>query len=327
MRRPVGRRTVWNLSAAAFACCLAGPAPAQDFPARPVHLVVPFTPGTGADILARILGPQLSETWKVAVVTDNKAGATGNIGTDFVAKAPADGYTLLFTATSFGTNPALTRSLPFDPVRSFTPVILAATSALAVMIYPQVPARSMREFIALARREPGKLHYASPGAGGVQHLAMELIKLEAGIDVVHVPYKGLGGALSDLMGGHVQAGVAALQSAAPHVHSGKIRMLAVLSAERAPAFPDVPTLREQGMGDLEVETWYGLFAPAGTPSAAVAKLNSDFNALLKTPEMRELLEKQGMSPGGGTPERFAGLVSRELARWARVVAAAGIKPE
>jgi tripartite-type tricarboxylate transporter receptor subunit TctC len=261
------------------------------------------------------------------VVTENKPGATGNIGTDFVAKAPADGYTLLFTATSFSTNPSLTRSLPFDPVKSFTPVIVAATSALAVMVNPQVPARSLREFIDLARRQPGKLHYSSPGAGGVQHLAMELIKLEAGIDVVHVPYKGLGGAISDLIGGHVQASISALQSVAPHVHSGKLRMLAVMSAERSPAFADVPTLKEQGLKDLEVETWYGVFGPAGMPASATARINQDFDALLKDAEIRELLARQGMSAAGGPPERFEALVKRELERWARVVAAAGIKPE
>jgi tripartite-type tricarboxylate transporter receptor subunit TctC len=319
-------RMRWILCALA-ALCIAGSSAAQEFPARPVHLVVPYTPGTGADLLARILGPRLSERWKVAVVTENKPGATGNIGTDFVAKAPADGYTLLFTATSFATNPSLTRSLPFDPLKSFTPVIVAATSALAIMVNPQVPARSLREFLELARRQPGELHYSSPGAGGVQHLAMELIKLEAGIDVVHVPYKGLGGAISDLIGGHVQASVSALQSVAPHVHSGKLRMLAVMSAERSPAFPDVPTLKEQGLKDLEVETWYGVFGPAGMPASAAARINQDFDALLKEGEIRELLARQGMSAAGGSPERFEALVKRELERWARVVAAAGIKPE
>ena len=286
-----------------------------------------YTPGTGADILARLLGARLAERWKVAVVTDNRAGATGNIGTEYVAKAAPDGHILLFTATSFGTNPALTRTLPFDPVKSFSPVALAATSALAVVVHPQLPARSMRELIELAKRQPGRLHYASPGNGGPQHLAMELIKLEAGIDLVHVPYKGFGGAIQDLIGGHVQAMVSALQSAAPQVQSGKLRMLAVLSAERSAAFPDVPTMKEQGLPELEVETWYGVFAPAGTPRQVVQKLNADINSLLTDVPVKEALAKQGMVPAGGSPERFAELVKRELARWTRVVNAAGIKAD
>ena len=304
-----------------------GVASAQDYPARAVHLIVPYTPGTGADILARLIGPRLAERWKVAVVTENKVGATGNIGTEFVAKSPPDGHTLLFTATSFGTNPALTRNLPFDPVKSFAPVVLAATSSVALIVHPQLPAKTLRDFIGLAKREPGKLHYSSPGNGGPQHLTMELLKLETGIDLVHVPYKGAGGALADLIGGHVQAMISALQTAAPHVQSGKVRMLAVMSAERSSAFPDVPTAKEQGFPELEVDTWYGVFAPAGTPRAVVQKVNSEINAELRDAALKELLAKQGMTPAGGTPERFAELVKQELARWTRVVAAAGIKAD
>jgi len=316
-----------SIFAALAVVCLAGPAAAQEFPARPVHLVVPYTPGTGADILARLLGAKLGERWKVAVVVENKPGATGNIGADYVAKSAPDGHTLLLAATSFATNPSISRSLPFDPVKSFTPVALVATGSLALIVNAQLPAKSLAEFLELARREPGKLHYGSPGSGGVQHLAMELLKLETGINVVHVPYKGLGGAMSDTIAGHVQAIVSALQSAAPHVNSGKLRMLAVMSAERARAFPNVPTMKEAGLPDLEVDTWYALFAPAGTPPAVVMKINADFNFLLEDQSMKNFLEKQGMSAAGGTPERFAGLLQRELARWSRVVAAAGIKAD
>jgi len=259
------------------------------------------------------------------VVVDNRSGATGNIGADVVARSAPDGHTLLLTATSFGTNPALVRSLPFDPVASFAPVGLVATSALAVIVNAQVPAGSMREFIDLAKRQPGKLHYGSPGSGGVQHLAMELLKLETGIDVVHVPYKGLGGAMSDVIAGHVQAVISALQSAAPHVHSGKLRMLAVMSPQRAAAFPGVPTLKEQGLSELEVETWYAVFAPAGTPLQTILRINGDMNVLLKQEAIRELLAKQGMTAAGGTPQQMAELLRRELARWSRVVHAAGIK--
>jgi tripartite-type tricarboxylate transporter receptor subunit TctC len=261
------------------------------------------------------------------VPTENKAGATGNIGADFVAKAPPDGHTLLFVATSFGTTPALQKNLPFDPVKSFAPVALVATSGLVVVINPQVPARSMKEFIELAKRQPGKMHYSSPGNGGPQHLAMELIKLETGMDIVHVPYKGAAGALADVVGGHVQAMISAVQTAYPHVQSGKLRALAIMSAERSPAYPDVPTMKEQGLSDLEVETWYGAFAPAGTPPAVIAKINADINTLLKDSQIREALEKQGMTPVGGPPQRLGDLVKKELPRWSRVVSAAGIKAD
>jgi tripartite-type tricarboxylate transporter receptor subunit TctC len=316
---------------AIVAAFLLDPAIAQaqesDWPNRSIQIVVPYTPGTGGDILARVFGPKLAERWKVPVVIDNRAGASGNIGTDFVAKSAADGYTLLCTATSFGTNPAVNRNLPFDPVKSFAPVIQLASSSVSVVVTPNLPVKSMREFIDLARREPGKLNYSSPGAGGPQHLAMELLKLDAHLDLVHIPYKGSGGALADLVGGHVQAMIVSLQTVAPYVQSGKLRMLAVMSAQRSEAFPDVPTLKELGLPDLEVDTWYGVFAPAGTGKEIVAKLNAELNALLRQSEIRDLLGKQGLIPVGGTPERFGELVRKELVRWSRVVEAAGIKAD
>jgi len=274
-----------------------------------------------------VLAPKLAERWKFAVVVENRPGATGNIGADSVAKSAADGHTLLLAATSFSSNPALTRSLPFDPVKSFAPVGLVATSALALIVNAQVPARTVREFVELARRQPGRLHYGSPGSGGVQHLAMELLKLDTGIDVVHVPYKGLGGAVSDLIAGHVQAVIAALQSVAPHVQSGKLRMLGVMSPERTAAFPDVPTLKEQGLGNLEVETWYALFAPAGTPPRSISHINGDLRSIMDELRGRDFLAKQGLIAAGGSPEQMTELLRRELARWARVVNAAGIKAD
>jgi len=316
-----------SLVLAGIAAGFAGTATAQVYPGRTIQIVVPFTPGTGADILSRILGPRLAERWKVGVVTDNRAGATGNIGAEFVARAPPDGYTLLFTATTFGTNPAIHARLPFDPVKSFTPVALVATSVMTVVVSPKLGVASLRDFLDAARSQPGKLHYASPGNGGPQHLAMELLKQETGINLVHVPYKGMGGALNDLVGGHVQAAIVALQTAAPYTQSGKLRMLAVMSAERSPAFADVPTLKELGFANLEVETWYGLLAPAGTPAEIVATVNSEVNVLLGQPDLRELLAKQGMIAAGGPPARLGDLVARELARWSRVVAAAGIKAD
>ena len=326
-RRPLA---LLAAAAAAAAVALAADARAQEaasYPARNVTLVVPYTPGTGADILARILGPKLAERWKVGVITDNRAGASGNIGTEHVAKSAPDGYTLLCTATSFGTAPALSPKLPFDPVKSFAPVVLLATSAVSLTVNPQVPAKSLAEFVELARKAPGKYYYASPGSGGPQHLTMELLKQELKIDLVHVPYKGSGGAVSDLIAGHVQAMVISLQTAAPYVQGGKLRMLSVMSAQRSPAFPDVPTMKELGLGDLEVETWYGIFAPAGTPAPVIARLNAELNVLLRQPDVRALLEKQGMSAEGGPPGRFGDLVKSELARWSRVVKAAGIKAD
>jgi tripartite-type tricarboxylate transporter receptor subunit TctC len=310
------------LLAAQFAC-------AQDttFPSRTVQIVVPYTPGTGADILARILGPRLAERWKTGVVTDNRAGATGNIGSEFVAKAAPDGHTLLFIATSFATTPALATKLPFDPVKSFAPVSLIATSTLSLVVHPLLPVKSFKEFVALAQRQPGKLYYSTPGNGGPQHLAMELIKLETRTDLVHVPYKGSGGALTDLMGGHVQAMVAALQTVAPFVQNGRLRMLAVMGAQRSATFPQVPTLTEQHLPNLEIDTWYGAFAPAATPPATVAKINAELHALLQVPDIREQLTRQGMNATGGAPERLGNLVKSELARWARVVSAAQIKAD
>ena len=301
-------------------------AAAQEWPSRPVHVIVPYTPGTGADILSRVLGPKLSERWKAPVVVDNKPGATGNIGAEQVAKSEPDGYTFLVTATSFTTNPAL-KPARFDPVKDFAPVSLIATGALGVYINPEVPAKTMKEFVALVKKQPGKLYYSSPGNGGPQHLAMELLKLETGMKIVHVPYKGAAGAITDLVGGHVQAMISALQTVAPHVHSGRLRMLAVMSDERAPAFPGVPTLKETGVADIEVSTWYAMFAPAGTPEAIVSRANKDVNDFIKEPDVRDVLEKQGLSPGGGTPQALGDRVKRELARWTRVVKAANIKAD
>ena len=287
--------------------------------------MVAYSPGTGADILARLFGPRLADRWKATIVTENRVGATGTIASAVVAKAAPDGHTLLFIATSFGTTPALRRNLQFDPVRSFAPVALFATSGLGVVVHPQLPVKTLRDFINLAKRRPGELHYSSPGVGGPQHLSMELLKLETGINIVHVPYKGFAGAVTDAMAGHVQAMVSALQSAHPHVSSGRLRMLAVMSGERSDAFPGVPPMKELGFPGLEIYTWYGTFAPAGTPAPIVNRINTDINELLRLPEIRATMVKMGMDPAGGPPDRLGDLVKKELPRWKRVVAAAKIK--
>jgi tripartite-type tricarboxylate transporter receptor subunit TctC len=320
------RRCACVVAATSFTGAAHAQAPAA-WPQRNVLMVVPYSPGTGADIAARTFGPRLGERLKFSVVIDNRAGATGIIGSDFVAKAAPDGHVLLMTATSFATTPALTPKLPFDPVKNFAPVVQIAASQLTLVVHPQLPVKSVRDFIQLAKKRPGQLLYASPGNGGPQHLVTELIKLETGIDIVHVPYRGAGAAITDLIGGHVQAMVSALQTISPQVRAGKLRMLAVMGEKRVAAFPEVPTMKEQGLPGLVVETWYGLFAPAGTPPAVVAQLNADLNALLQQPEIRDSLARQDLNAVGGSPERFGDMVRSDLARWARVVATAGIKAD
>ncbi len=301
--------------------------PNTAYPGSAVTLLVPFTAGTGADLLARLLGPKLSEKWKVPVVTDNKAGASGAIGTGIAAKAAPNGLTVLVTATAHGTFPALMPKLPFNTQQAFTPVVLLGTSALGVATAGKSPFNSFKEFQDAAKKQPGVLNYSSPGTGSPQHLAMELLAQETNIKLLHVPYKGTAGALTDLMGGHVDASIVALQTAAPHLQNGALRMLALMSAERSPAFPNVPTLKELGVPNGVVETWYGVMVPTGTPPEIVAKLNADFNSLLQQPDVKETMLKQGMVIAGGKPDRMNDLVKHELSRWARVVEKAGIKAD
>ncbi|HEV7618375.1 MAG TPA: tripartite tricarboxylate transporter substrate binding protein [Burkholderiaceae bacterium] len=300
---------------------------AQAYPSRPIQFIVPYTAGTTADVLARLLGTKISQRWNVPIVVDNRVGAAGIIGTQAVARAEPDGYTFLFAATSYGTLAALNPKLPYDPIKSFAPVSLLGTSAMTLVINNKFPAENVREFIEQVKKQPGVLNYASPGIGGSQHLAMELFKQETGINLVHVPYKGTAGALNDIVAGHVQASVVSLQSATPLVQSGKMRMLAVMSRERAPTFPQVPTLTEAGLGNMVIETWYGVMAPAGTPPAVIAKINAEINNLLTLPDVKEAMAKQGVDPAGGQPEKLDALVRSELKLWTRVVTRGNIVAE
>ena len=317
------------LSSALATLILCAPLAAQDsYPNRPIRIIVPYPGGaSGADNLARLLGPKLAERWGTPVVVENRPGASAVPGHEMIAKAAPNGYTVGFSATSFTTNVALVNNLPYDPIKSFERIVLLGTNVVAVGIANKVPAATLAEFLALVRSQPGKLNYASPGNGTPQHLAMELLKLEAKVDIVHVPYKSSAGALTDLIAGIVQAMVIPLQTAAPHVNGGSIRLLAIMSGQRAPAFPDVPTMRELGMPAIDVDTWYGAFAPVGTPAPILAKWNAELNALLRLPDVREALAKQGLVPGGGTPERFTRLLEDDIARWIRVVAASKIKAD
>lgn len=292
---------------------------AQDYPSRAIQFIVPYTPGTTADMLARLLGPKMAQRWNVPVVVDNKAGASGMIGTDHVAKTAPDGYTFLFAATTYGTLAAINPKLPYDPIKSFVSVSLLGTSAMTLVVNNKFPANNVSEFVKQLKRQPGAVNYASPGAGSSQHLAMELFKQETGTHMLHVPYKGSAGVLNDLAAGHVQASVVSLQSATLLTQSGKLRMLAVMGRERAPKFPQVPTLLEQGYRNMVVETWYGVLAPAGTPPAVVAKMNAEINYLLMLPEVKEAMTKQEVDPAGGKPERLDTLLRSEIKLWSQVV--------
>jgi len=302
-------------------------ASAQTFPSRPVTLVVPFSPGTGIDILARAIAPGLSERWKQPVVVENKPGASGNIGTDFVAKSPADGHTLMVTVNTYTITPALFKNLPYDPVADLAPVSRIALATYTFAVNPNVfPAKTMQEAIALIRASPGKYNFASPGSGTPHHVGMELIKQRLGLDVVHVPYKGFAGAMTDLVGGQVHMMFTLIHSSIPHVRSGRLRALAVTGAQRSPQYPGAPTFREQGSDFMDdVDAWYAVMAPGRTPSELIARLNADINAVMGLADVRDHLVKQGMIPVTSTSDELAALIKSDLARWAKVVADANIK--
>jgi tripartite-type tricarboxylate transporter receptor subunit TctC len=279
------------------------------------------------DLLARTIGQKLSERLKVPVVVDNRAGASGNIGTEAVSKAAADGYTLLMTASTIVQNAALSRSVPYDPVRGFTPVGLAAIGNMALVVHPSVPAKTVTEFVALAKAQPGRLNYASPGNGTPHHLAMELFKLNFGIDIAHVPYKGTAGAVTDLLGGQLQAMFLPVHVALPHARAGKLRILAAGGSQRSPVTPELPSLAEEGVRDIDVDIWYALFAPAALPRDIVSLLNTEMVAILTQSDVRDSLQKQGLNPVTGTPEELGKLVESDLERWTKVVRAAHISAD
>jgi tripartite-type tricarboxylate transporter receptor subunit TctC len=308
-------------------------ASAQAYPSRPIQFIVPSTPGTTADQLARLLGPRLSQRWGVPVVVDNKVGAGGAIGFEAAAKAPPDGYTYLFSATAFSTLPALRSKLPYDPVKGFasvallgaSPLALLGASPLALVVSNGVPAKTARELVAYVRAQPpGKLNYASPGVGSVHHLTMEMFKQHTGMFITHIPYKGTGGALTDLAAVHVEASIVTLQTALPLVQSGKMRMLAVTGARRSAQVPNVPTLAEAGYPQVVSQAWFGIAAPFDTPHAVLAKMNAEVNVLLALPEVKTALVAMGVDAVGGKPEQLDTLVRSELAMWAQTVKTGGI---
>jgi tripartite-type tricarboxylate transporter receptor subunit TctC len=305
---------------------LSSGAMAQAYPSRPVTLVVPFSPGTGIDILARVIGPKLSEKWRQAVVVENKPGASGNIGTDLVAKSDPDGYTLMVTVNTFTITPSLIKNTPYDINRDFSPISKIATATYCFAVNPKVfPANNMQEAIALIRKHPGKYFFGSPGNGTPHHIGMELIKLRLGLDVTHVPYKGFAGAMQDLVGGQVQMMFTLVHSSIPQARAGRIRILGVTGAQRSPQYPEVPTFREQGLNFLEdVDAWYAVIGPAKLAPETIAKLNADVNAVMALPDVKQSLVNQGMNPTTSTPDELAALVKSDEARWAKVIADAKI---
>ena len=301
---------------------------APAFPGRSVTLVVPFTPSSGSDIIARILAPKLAARWGQPVVVDNKPGASGNLGAKQVASAPPDGHTLLMAINSFTMTPAIYKGMPFDAVADFTPVAKLAEAGYTFAVNASVPVKDMASLIDYAKKNEGKLNYATPGKGTPQHLAMELFKAGAGVNVVHVPYKGIQGALTDLMGGQVQMMFATVHSMRPPVESGKVRMLAVTGQARNPLAPDVPTFREQGISYMDsVDAWYAVMAPANTPPDLVARLNKDFIEVMNLDDVKAALAKQGLSVRTNTPAQMAALVKSDMARWLKVVRDAHIEAE
>ena len=299
---------------------------AQDYPNKPVRMVVPFPPGGTTDILARAVGQKLSESWGQQVVIDNRPGAGGNIGTDIVAKSPADGYTLLMgTVGTHSITASLYGKLPFDPIKDFAPVTLVASVPNVLVVNSTVDSRSVKELIALAKSKPGQLAFASSGNGTSIHLAGELFKSMTGTAMLHIPYKGSAPAIAELLGGQTNMMFDNLPSAMPHIKSGRLRALAVTSVRRSPALPDIPTIAETGISGYEASSWFGVLAPAGTPKDVVAKIQGDIAKALNAPEIKERLSGQGAEPVGNTPEQFAEHIKAESAKWAKVVKDSGAK--
>ncbi len=317
-----------RLLALAFALSslLAGAQAAAGYPTKPIKIVVPFPPGGATDIFARAIGAELQKAWGQTVIVENKPGGGGNPGTDSVAKAAPDGYTLVMgTVGTHAINMSLYAKMPYDAVKDFDPIVLVAGVPNLLVVHPSVNAKSVSELTALAKSMPGKLNVASSGNGTSIHLAAELYKQMAGVDILHVPYKGSSPAVTDLLGGQVQLMFDNMPSALPHAKAGKLRALAVTSLKRSPALPDVPTMDEEGLKGFDATSWFGLLTPAGTPKEIIAKINAASVKALASPEMRERLAAQGADPVGNTPDQFAAFIKAEIEKWAKIVKASGAR--
>ena len=301
--------------------------PREQYPTRPIRLIVPYAPGGGVDIVARALGQELTKRMGQQVIVDNRTGAGGNIGSDVVAKATPDGYTLLIASPANAINPSLYSKMPFDPARDLVPVALIATVPAVLLASPALPVKTVKELVALAKAKPGSLNFGSGGSGTTEHLAGEMLNAQAGIKMQHIPYKGGAAVLPDLISGQVAIFFVNQPFALPYIKAGTVKVLGVASDERSPSIPDVPTLAEGGLADFRVSVWYGIMAPAATPKAIVARLNREIVAALGSPELRERLLAMSLKPLPGTPEQFATFFAEEMTRWARVVKASGAKAD
>jgi tripartite-type tricarboxylate transporter receptor subunit TctC len=310
----------------ALASLVAGTVLAQQYPVKPVRIVVPFAPGGPNDILARVIAQKLTEAWGQQVVVENRAGGGTVIGTELVAKSPPDGYNLLMVSTSHTTNPTLLGKLPFDTVRDLAPVIKVAYSSNVLLAHPSAPARSVKELIALAKNRPDQVTYGSGGNGTSTHLSGELLSQMGGVKMVHVPYKGAGPANIALISGQITCMFGNAIPSVPLINSGRLRALAVTGTQRTPALPDVPTVAETLPG-FEANSWYGVSVQGGTPKDVIARLNQDIGRILSSSDMRSRLAAEGAEPGGGSPEQFAAFFRAEIDKWAKVIKAAGIKLE
>ncbi len=294
------------------------------YPQKPIKLVVPVAAGGGTDFIARLVGQKLGEALSTPVIVENKPGGGGNVGVDFAAKSEPDGYTLVMPITSFPVNPGLYKKLPFDTKKDFVPITLVASAPLLLVINPQLPVKSLSDLIKLAKDKPGALNYATSGVGTTSHLAAELFKFTAGLDIINVPYKGGGPAVTDLIAGNVQLYFSTVPAALPQTKAGKIRALAVTSTNRLPGLSEVPTVSEAGLPGYEVVGWFGLFAPAKTPPAIVERLNTEVVKILKMPDVREKIEAHGLLPGGGTSKELSVFLDAEIKKWTQVIKAANI---
>jgi tripartite-type tricarboxylate transporter receptor subunit TctC len=312
----------------AVALFTAGSAPAADtpYPTKPIRVLVGFSPGGGTDVAIRIIGRKLSEIWNQQVVVDNRAGAGGLVAFEIVAKANPDGYTLLAASPSFAIQPGLSAKLPYDPIRDFAPITEASASPYLLVVNPGVQAANVKEFVALAKANPGKLNYASGGIGSAQHLVTELFRLMAGVDIVHVPYKGAV-SVPDLIGGRVQLLMSGVPQALAHIQAGRLRALGVTTPKRSAVLPNVPTIAEAGVPGYHVTVWYGVFTTGRTPQPIVQKLNAGFVQAIQSPEVKQQLNAMGLEAVGNGSAEFAANVKREIAQWGDVIKRAGVKPE
>jgi len=314
-----------NMLLSCVALFAATAASAADFPTKPVRLVIGFAPGGGTDVTARALATKLTASFGQQVIVDNRPGHSGTIAADIVSKGTPDGHTVLLGTIALVINPILTKKMPFDTFKDLLPVTQAVDSTNILIVHPSVPAKSVKELIALAKSKP--LNCGSSGIGGTGHLAVELFNLQAGTKITHVPYKGGGPAMVDLLGGNIQLIFATAASSINHVKAGKARALAVTTAKRSALVPDLPTVAEAGLKGYEANNWNGFFVPAGTPRAIVARLNKDLAAALLAPDIKEFLFKQGLDAAPGTPEQFAKYMKAESAKWTKVIQASGVKPQ